>query len=214
MRRLAVASLLAAGLLCLGPPPAGAAGLGVYGGGAGGDILEIFGNDVATHHGEVGVVLDTAPARGSVFHYRLAVGYDRLTADEDGGGWDAGSEARLNGVVVDNTFGFRVFERPAGRLWLGPQVRLGYYRGEGEYPDGMGGAGRTRVHVTAVGAGPVVGADWNLSDHLTLALTGGWRMAFYNGSEHSEGVGGSREYENFAEALWFFQACVFARFGE
>ncbi|MBI5016099.1 MAG: hypothetical protein HZB55_11520 [Deltaproteobacteria bacterium] len=207
---------LTAAVVALWVGSAGAAGFGVYGGGAAGDVWDFWGQDVTTRHSEFGLVLDTTVARSSVFGYRLQVGYDHLTATADAGIWDLESDANLKGVVWDNTFGFRLFQAPSVRLWLGPQVRFARYWGHAEYDDGAGGKQRTKVRLSTFGVGPAVGVNWNLRGGPTVALTGGWRVTFYNGSERpedSESWGGS-DYEDFAEGLWFVQLSLLYRFGD
>lgn len=216
MRRLTLTLLLAlTGLLSLAPGRAGAVGIGLYGGAGRGDASDWWGEDLDTGHQEVGFVLDTSLAGRSAFHYRLQIGHDRFTADAHGP-WDERSDATLEGLVLDHSFGFRLFQHEAVRLWLGPQVRVARYRGHGSYPDDLGGEERTDIELSAFGGGPVAGVDANLPGGLTLALSGGWRVMFYSGDEEAqndEGTDGG-DFESFAEELWFLDLAVLWRFGE
>lgn len=216
MRQHAFAGLVATSVLFFGVPHAGAAGWGIYGGGAAGNGWSFWGPDMSTRHAEAGLVLDTAVTRPSVFNYRLHVGYDHLTADAEGDVWSSRSEADLHGLVLDSAFGFRLFQRPLVRVWLGPQVRLARYRGHAEYSDGSGGTERTDIRLSTFGIGPTLGANWNVPGGPTLALTAGWRVTFYNGSEDADGSHyvGDDHYDDFAEGLWFLQLSVLLRFGD
>lgn len=204
-----------AALLALSPPRARAAGLGIYGGGAEGSASDWWSEDLSTRHRELGFVLDTAVGGRSVFNYRLQIGYDRLDADSNDD-WDLGSDAELGGLVLDHTFGFRLFQGRAVRVWLGPQVRVAWYRGHGSYADGVGGRYRTDIDLTAFGFGPALGLDWNLAPGLTLGVNGGWRVVFYGGSEDAQTRGGPEggDYDGFTEGLWYLDLSVLLHLGD
>ena len=123
--------------------------------------------------------MDSNLAQDRLFNYRLNVGYDKL--DVEGDDWND-TTLELGGLVIDNTFGFGVLRTETFRLWLGPQVRLGFYGGE---TDNSGT--KLEAALFAFGLAPVVGANWNLGDSFTLSLVAGYRfMGFAGGVDLSD----------------------------
>ena len=118
-----------------------------------------------------GFVMDSNLAANRVFNYRLNVGFDRLDMEDE-----ADTTLELGGLVVDNTFGFGIVRTRAFRLWLGPQVRFGFYGGE---TDNSGT--KLDAAVFAFGLAPVLGANLNLGAHFTLSITTGYRFLGFAG---------------------------------
>jgi hypothetical protein len=124
-----------------------------------------------------GFVLDTGIADQRVFNYRLNLGLTALDIEDD-----FGTTAELRGVTIDNTFGWSIVRNPKFRLWLGPQIRLGIYTGDVEDVEDIDGV--------TFAMGPVLGANFNVSDRVALAVTGGIRFKGFAGqSEYDDPYG-------------------------
>ncbi len=132
---------------------------------------EDFEIDVDIENRGFGFVMDTAPAQDRVFNYRLNAGIEKFEVDLEG------PELSLAGVILENTFGFRVFRSPDGlvRVWLGPRIRVGLYAGDIEWQYFKD----DDVIAATFGVGPVLGANFNIGRHLTVAGTAGWDFAGY-----------------------------------
>jgi hypothetical protein len=127
----------------------------------------------------LGFVLDTAPARNSVFSYRLNLGVAALNVDFDEpvlGISAINDELELVGITFDNSFGFKLFRVDAVRLWLGPRLRVGLYGGElgGPFED-------FDAVLVELGAGGVFGANINIGDAFTIGVSGGLMYSGYAG---------------------------------
>lgn len=145
---------------------ASAFGLGGYlmvGGGTGEVTNETWGGDVDDDidAGLVGFgfVMDTSPKDQSFFNYRLNVGWEFVTTEED----DSGNETDLAGITVANDFGFAIVRNERFRLWAGPELRLGFYAGENDWDDD--------VYIFAYGLGPVIGANFGVGQKAVLSVT-------------------------------------------
>jgi hypothetical protein len=123
----------------------------------------------------VGFVLDTAPTDQDVFNYRLNVGYERLegTIDHIDPSFGIFSEEfNLDGLAVDHTFGFAVFKKEKVRVWLGPQLKVGFYAGSDSSVDTV---------MARLGIGFLVGANFKVASHFTIAGTVGVSASGYGG---------------------------------
>jgi hypothetical protein len=108
-------------LVSVGVESSEAIGLGLYGR-YGTSTLEVDYNnnpDMDLGRSSIGLVLDTAVAKRSVFNYRLELGYTTLTGDTDDG-----LEFDLTGGEMNHTFGFSVLKARSTRLWMGPTLRF------------------------------------------------------------------------------------------
>jgi hypothetical protein len=117
---------------------------------------------------QAGLSWDTCVAADRLFNYRMNLGFEWLEIEDD-------SESNNNGVLLDNTFGFRLLANEVLRLWAGPQVAVGIYDGNIGY-----------------GAGASLGSNLHLTEAMSLGLTAGVRAMRYEGvfgGEDSETIG-------------------------
>jgi hypothetical protein len=109
-----------------------AIGLGLYadlGTGSGEAEYDVSGADefdIDTDFFGLGFQLETNPlTQNKVYSYRLQVGYERRDIEDDDN-----ITLELNGLVINNTFAFGKNTSERVRIWLGPQVLVGFYDGE------------------------------------------------------------------------------------
>src|SRR3990172_4108746 len=115
-----------------------------------------------------GFVLDTSPRDSKVFNYRLNIGYEKHDIELPVGG-----TIELNGLSIDNTFGFSIVRKKNVRFWLGPQISLAYYTGRHDNVD---------YSLAAFGIGPVLGVNFPMGPVATISLSGGFRLMGYAGT--------------------------------
>jgi hypothetical protein len=188
-RKIAVAACTVLLLSGLGSPVL-AAGLGFYAEGSGGsgtftydtwdeENEESFDMDVSA--AGAGFLVDTNPYGGKTFSYRLGLGYERLTWTDDGG---AGTgDVDLDAIVMNNGFNFAVARGKRFRVWLGPQLRLGYFSGETDQDMSRGGrqGEKQTAWAAGIGLGIGVGGQVLLSNSFGLGLEVGARYMGYAG---------------------------------
>lgn len=170
------AAFLAA--MLLGAPRADAVSLGLYGS-AGGGLAEWdqsgtgrFDDRRDSTHVGYGFVIDTAGSR-DLLAYRLGVGYEKIVHEAD---FD-NPRLVLRGIVVDQDLTLDLIGGPGLRLWFGPELRLGAFRGE---PDGAAGG---NVDFAALGLGPVMGVDYQVGPSLALSWKLGYLLTGYAGTQ-------------------------------
>jgi hypothetical protein len=159
-----------------------AGGYGFYIEGAGGSgeqevdewfsIGETEPYDVDFTGSDLGFVLDTSVAKDKLFNYRLNVGLSSFDIEESGESDYSGLERF--GLSIDSTFGFGVFRIKPLRLWIGPQIRVGFYGGETD-------EFALDVYAVTFGVAPVLGANVNLGRVVSLSLSTGYRIQGYAG---------------------------------
>ena len=176
MKNILTLCICFATALVLGTADARAAGFGIYGS-VGGDGSATWSNDYSstsvkdkTAHQGVGFVFDTAVARDSFFNYQLNLGYDEFTNKF------AGSEVKLGGLMISNSFGFGIVRTEGFRLWMGPEIRLAWPRGSDSFDD---------YDFFGGGVGPVLGMNFNLPGTVTLAVKAGYQFMNYEGDSSS-----------------------------
>lgn len=139
-----------------------------------------------------GFVLDTNVAQDSLFNYRLNLGYEKTEWDLKDAPSNSlrpislsnGYKLNLDSVVMDNTFGFAVYRDKLWRVWLGPQVRLAFLWGDGEFGDGTHDPS-WEYGFFGTGWGGVIGVNYNPGDLFTGSLTTGYRYTkYYGGDKH------------------------------
>ena len=148
-----------------------AAGLGIaFPYGTGTTDYDIYEAD-ASHFG-INFVFDTNVAKQSVFNYRLNFGVEFYNHEYDYSGYDyyygysyygSGSVEGVK-IVTDHNFGFGILKSRVVRLWLGPNVRVGFITG-----DDTGitlGAGLTAL-----------GLNLNFGPVFTLGLEAGYAFS-------------------------------------
>jgi hypothetical protein len=178
MKNFLVLCVCFATALVLGTSDAHAAGFGIYGS-VGGDESATWSNDysstsskIKTAHQGVGFVFDTAVARDSFFNYQLNLGYDEFTNKFAG----SGNEVELGGLMISNSFGFGIVRTAGFRLWMGPEIRLAWPRGNDSLDD---------YDFFGGGVGPVLGMNFNLPGTVTFAVKAGYLFMNYEGDSSS-----------------------------
>jgi hypothetical protein len=158
-------------VLMLFAASASAAGYGGYLGYAHSDgSVDFFGVDVDHDNDMVdfGFVLDTNLARDRLFNFRLNVGLQIGERTYKGPGGSFPEETV--GFTVNSAFGFGIVRTPTLRLWLGPAIRVSV--------DGCTDCSGYDSTFVAVGAGPELGLNFNIGDHLTISPTLGYQYMY------------------------------------
>ena len=172
-----VLSMVVAGLAA--PTSANALVLGFYGNaGLGSSDWDnsgsLFSDDNHdTRHAGLGFVMGTASMRNPV-NYRMYLGYEEITHEGNGGE----SDITMNGLVVDQDLLFNL-TRGQVRLWVGPELRLGFLSGSSD----AGGVGDQNFFV--IGAGPVMGLDFRIAPSMGLSWKLGYLISSYSGDDNS-----------------------------
>ena len=171
MRKFFIVAVLSVFIVFIGVTRVYAVGLGPYielGSGSG-DLDDDYSTyNVDTSSAGFGFVLDTSPRDSKVFNYRLNVGYEKHDIE-----FPAGGTIELDGLSIDNTFGFSVVRKKNVRFWLGPQISLAYYTGRHDNVD---------YSLAAFGIGPVLGVNFPMGPVATISLSGGFRLMGYAGT--------------------------------
>ena len=184
LRFVAAAAFAAALALAGHASPAHAVNVGFYGtyglGSASGDGARDWNGggwswDGDTTYAGAGIALET-PTGLFRFSYRLGVGWERIDIDGDGG-----ADGKLEGLVIDNDFTYDLTASPTSRIWVGPELRLGFFNGS--IDDAPGG---DRGFVS-IGLGPVVGFDLALGPSAALSCKLGYLYSWYYADEESWG---------------------------
>ncbi|MDL1968971.1 MAG: hypothetical protein LWW97_10630 [Deltaproteobacteria bacterium] len=140
-----------------------------------------------------GFIFDTAVAKDEVFNYRLQIGYEDAEYDIDSvydgdlhidiSDFVGNFKLDIDRFVIDNTFGFGIVRKENFRIWIGPQLRIGYMSGDGtmtlidgtklnlDFDDGL-----------VLGLAPVIGVNFNFINNLTIGVDLGYRFNFFVGS--------------------------------
>jgi len=113
----------------------------------------------------IGVTLDTAVAMDRVFNYRLELDYEYMKAvvePEAGGSFDY----KLQGLGLNNVFGFGFVRNRAMRVYAGPVVRFGAHKiTDGKY-DGF---------EIEFGGGGEIGINFHLGDSTSISTSFGYQ---------------------------------------
>lgn len=106
-----------------------------------------------------GMVLDTNIAKNSLFNYRLTIAMED-NEDSDG------NSLNLEGLAFTHDFGFAVYRNNVVKLWLGPQVKFGFYDTviNNSARDADGAA-------IGWGFGPVIGINVHLPKVVTFSAS-------------------------------------------
>ncbi len=156
-----------------------AAGYGAYFEYARGRELEYEWNDVKLPKIDedsigFGFAFDTAVAKDKLFNYRLNVGYQWIRHDYPSEfGILQDHEIEMNGLTIDNTFGFGIVRNRVMRLWLGPALRLGFLFYDVADVD---------FFEFRLGIGPQLGVNFHLGDRVSLGITGGYQYVILAGT--------------------------------
>lgn len=210
MRRIAMIFAAAAICMALGASRASAVGIGGYlefaGGGGEFDIDDsgvTYTDDVTTSSGTLGFILDTGPGGTSPFSYRLNLGLERLDIEFD----DLDDTLEMGGLVIDNTFAFAAVRSPAFRLWMGPQLNLGFYGGEFEDNSDI------EAYLTSLAIGFTVGANIypNPNGRFAISPSIGLRYTGYWGEWEDTTTDYSDDLEGGTGSFFFNVAFLFGR---
>lgn len=162
------------------------AGIGVYGTSGGGQMYYqkngswlkyksisdtiIFGG---------GFIADTNPDGDAAFNYRLTVGYN----------YQKTNFIVTNGihrVLVNNVFGISVVRNDLLKVWIGPQIGLGYLWGETHYHDigtnpvpSLYYLKKFRFRLVNFNCGVSIGINFNIGEFITLPFEVGFRFHAY-----------------------------------
>lgn len=120
----------------------------------------------------IGFALDTSLTDKHTFNYRLGVGTESVTIENQFGG-----ESDISGIFVSNDFGFAVYKDSTTRIWVGPQVKVGLYGGDD--------ANNNDLAIVTLGVGPVVGANFKVGSNLVLAAKAGLIFHSYAGDAYN-----------------------------
>lgn len=132
-----------------------------------------------------GIVFDTAVARKERFNYRASLSYESTIAP----GNKFFKSFSMNRIMLINTFGFSLLSNNYFRLWMGPQLALGYkfyrYNRRGfdqhitieiiEYTN-------TKIDLGMANIGGVLGINANLGSTFTLFFETGIRFGMITGN--------------------------------
>lgn len=186
MKKTLMACLILACTLLLGAGSASATGMGFslgFGGGSGTMEYDIAGTDefdVDAASFGVSFLLETAPLTQDSFSYRLNIGIEALNLEDD-----TNVTAELGGLVFDNTFCFRLAGAEDYRIWIGPQVRIGFYGGE---TDKKFLGDKIEYSAFAFGIGGAIGGNWAMGGSTILGFDTGMRFTGYSGEAEWGGV--------------------------
>lgn len=152
-----------------------AVGFGIFA--SGGDVKAEWDGDLRSaesdgKHRDLGFTLDTNLETERLFNYRLELGRAWWKIDDFN---DQGVAADLDGLVINNDFGFGGLVTPSMRLWFGPEIRITLIDGnldENQARD---------VDLFGYGFGIAAGANFNTAGRLTFAAKTGYVMMRYLG---------------------------------
>ena len=150
-------------------------------------------------HFGFGFLLDTAVAKNRIFNYRLQIGYEASEYDIDSvfnqeTGTDISPiisdfKVDIDQIVFDNTFGFGIVRRQNFRLWIGPQIRIGYMTGDGQVTDILGTTLQLNFEGVVYGFAPVIGGNFNFNNNLSIGIDLGYRLSGMAGNIEKSGLG-------------------------
>jgi hypothetical protein len=130
--------------------------------------------------GGLGMLWDSHIAADNLLNYRLGVGYRlgrRSIHRQD--------NETVNGFIFDQTIGVSLLRSSRFRVWAGPSVRFNvdWYSSQGDLD----------IVDVGIGFGPRIGANYHLTDRLSLTSSLSFHYAFL--SENIENSGSNQTYE-------------------
>jgi len=151
-----------------------------------------------------GFVLDSNVSKDKLFNYRLHVGYYELDIDQL-------SDVDAYAINIENAFGFTLTKTDKFRLWLGPELHLGYANWDisQSYWDIYG------TDIYSYGVGVVLGANINLPGVMSLCPELGVRYQ-YNESDTTSNTylyynGTDYEYRTVVTDYSYDETVIFVR---
>jgi len=178
----------AAAILCfigILAPDAMASGFGLYVSGGSGTADTTYkpesdtgGSDVkvkeTSKHTGVGFVYDSNVLESrKLFNYRLNLGYEKRSIELDDASALYTNEIKMNGVALEQDFGFGGKLGSHVRLWGGPCLRLSYHTGSVQNTD---------FKSAGIGVGPVLGVNVGLGKTVALSVRAGYLFNGYAGT--------------------------------
>ena len=164
---------------------------------------DFINSDSDGQHLDFGFSIDTNLATDRLFNYRMELGRAYWEIDNVN---NLSGDADLDGLMLNQDFGFGGLVSDSVRLWLGPELRLTYLNDERD------GISPTDFDLFGLGFGAAVGANINFPGRLTLAAKGGYVMMNYygNGPNWDGGTWQKSDY-SVDENLVYFGLSVFFR---
>ena len=172
MKKILILIASSAFILTLLNGPAGAVGIGVYGGFSyseaefqGIEYSNVF-NSAIFYWGGAGLVVDTAVAKKKILNYRLNLGIGQVFQERPSGsyGFD------ISGIKAElmSTFGFGIVKLSFMRMWLGPQLGIRFSHIEVDQWD-------LDYDCLLLSGGAVLGFNFNIGNYFTISVDGGFR---------------------------------------
>ena len=174
-RQLRLTLMLIGLLVTSGPGSAIADGIGGYVeySGYSGSVSAGVSNDVSGERIGIGLAYDSNPDGDGIFNNRFDIGYVHTWASDTVNADSYRSvevDYELNGLSLNNAFGFGVVRRENFRLWIGPAIGLGF-----DFVD-FGEIGNAKV--LSVGGGPQLGMNFKVTDRFLIALTAAYQYRY------------------------------------
>ena len=203
--KLRVFSPLLVVLMLMVSSPVYAVGFGLFlnGGNAeakwDGDLLNDESNG---KHLDFGFALDTNLATDRLFNYRLELGKAYWEVERFN---NQSATADLDGVMMNQDFGFGGLVSESVRLWLGPELRLTYLNGE------LNEVAPTDIDLFGLGFGAAAGVDINFPGRMTVSVKGGYVVMDYYGNGPNWSGNWQKSDYSIDENLLYLGVSVFFR---
>ncbi|MBU0674618.1 MAG: hypothetical protein KJ950_08265 [Proteobacteria bacterium] len=126
------------------------------------DDRNSYETDMNYSGGGLGFTLDNALRDERPVNYRFAIGLDSLTKEYN----DADEDS--TGIAMTHAWGFGLIRKQKFRVWIGPEIKVGFYAGSEDY-----GNSSSDWVLLRLGGGPVVGFNFAVARHLVLSVTAG-----------------------------------------
>ena len=112
-----------------------------------------------------GFILDTAVAQDRLFNYRLTFQFEKNQAEDQG--------LDMEGIATTHDFAFGVVRSKTTRFWLGPQLRVAYYR---DLAPSLVADVEYTGSALGIGVGPVVGLNLHLKKLVTFSVSASYML--------------------------------------
>ncbi len=144
-----------------------------------------------------GFVYDTTVARDELVNYRVMAGYEYMDINLD----NYSDDEVFHDIYIDNFIGFGVYRAENMRVWVGPELRIGYMIGGGDTltDDARG---------VELAIGPAVGINMHTGPDFSFALTGGIRQQYFWGN-WEDPTGDEHDFDGDAIQAYFNIAILF-----
>lgn len=139
-----------------------------------------FEEDYDLKNNTFGLVFDSCVARNSLFNYRLNIGCKNAEYE-----W-RNHQLDVSGISMEHTFGFSLLRTRDVRLWIGPQLHLGFLDGDTNYD--------ADITMIGWGLGPVLGLNFHTGSVVSFGIELGARYNAYFGNLEYKVSRGSSGY--------------------